>query len=593
MSRELRVAMAQVNPTVGDLKQNCEKIRTYIQRAQACGSHVVAFPELALCGYPPEDLLFKPHFIAANLSYLEQLIPCTSGIMAVVGFADREDGKVFNAAAVIANGRLVTTYHKILLPNYSVFDEKRYFVPGNTCPVVKLNNTLIGVTICEDIWDAYGPAREQALTGGASVLLNISASPYHQGKIQERRRMLSRRARSFQSTVCYVNLVGGQDELVFDGGSMICSPDGDIIRQGPEFAEDLIVADISADANPSTAGAPGHLKRREGRIPCSHLFVRATVKPSRNATPLASTTYTGTLGRIEGLYQALVMGTRDYVRKNNFTRVALGVSGGIDSALTAAIACDALGPSNVTGVAMPSRFSSAETQEDTVRIASSLGFELLVLPIEGIFKAYLGTLEDVFKGRPVDVAEENIQARIRGNLLMALSNKFGWLVLTTGNKSETSCGYCTLYGDMAGGFAVIKDVPKTTVYKLALHCNRSAKQERIPTTIIKRAPSAELREDQKDEDSLPPYPVLDSILSLYVEQDASATDIAECGFEPSVVNRVLRLVDQNDYKRRQSPPGIRITPKAFGRDRRIPITNRFCETLEQEHCQDTTKEDTR
>lgn len=535
---KMRIAQAQINTIVGDLKGNSEKIIRFIKEAKKSNADIVTFPELAVTGYPPEDLLFKPQFIKDNLAALAKIIPQTKGIVVLVGFVDKVGDKIYNACAVLANGKQIYTYHKILLPNYGVFDEKRYFTPGRECLVFKLGDLNFGVSICEDIWTENGPAAFVALEGGAEVLLNISASPYHAGKLNLRENVLSRIAKQTKTYIFYNNLVGGQDELVFDGASMVIGFKGEMLCLAKQFKEELLIFDLGVKAS--------HPKR-----------------------PIFK------LGQIEEIYQALVLGTRDYVLKNNFKKVTLGLSGGIDSALVAAIAKDAVGAGNVLGVTMPSKYTSSSTYADSKKLASNLGIELLEIPIGKVFNAYLDTLKSAFKGARPNIAEENLQARIRGNLLMALSNKFGYLVLTTGNKSETSTGYCTLYGDMAGGFAMIKDVPKTLVYKLADYLNKKEGAYVIPKSIIERAPSAELKPNQKDEDTLPPYSILDEIIKAYVEEDKSKEDILKSGIKKGLVGKAISLIDKNEYKRRQAPPGVKITPRAFGRDRRMPITNRY------------------
>jgi NAD+ synthase (glutamine-hydrolysing) len=568
----MRLALAQINPTVGDLAGNSARIAGAIAAARRLGADVVAFPELALSGYPPEDLLLKRSFLDHCRAWLDRTAAAAAGIVAIIGFPDGELRNVGNAAAVIADGRLVGVYRKALLPNYGVFDEVRYFKPGDGRQVFEILGATIGISICEDIWHRDGPPRVQAEEGGARLLINISASPYHAGKGGERALMLASRARDHGVTVAYVNLVGGQDELVFDGQSMVFAPDGRLVAEGPQFEEDLIVLDldIGGDRNPVPAGPTGASIRTTMVPPTGE---RTSAKPPLPARPPAAP-----LDRLAEIYRALVVGTRDYVRKNGFAKVVIGLSGGVDSALTACVAVDALGAGNVVGVAMPSPYSSPGSISDAQALAGNLGMELRQIAIGRILEAYLDELKPQFAGRPPDVAEENVQARIRGNLLMALSNKLGWLVLTTGNKSELAVGYCTLYGDMAGGFAVIKDIPKTLVYELARWRNGQSPLEAIPESVLTKEPSAELRPDQRDTDSLPPYSVLDPILHAYVEEDRGLNEIVGMGFARDVVERVIRMVDHNEYKRRQAAPGVKITPKAFGRDRRLPITNRYTES---------------
>ena len=566
--RRLRLGMAQINTTVGDFAGNTEKIVNSIGEARSLGVDLLTFPELAVCGYPPEDLLFKAQFVAENLRALKTVIEHSSGITIVIGFVDAGQD-IYNAAAVIHDGKLVDVYHKMLLPNYGVFDEKRYFHPGSKSPVYVVAGIGVGVNICEDIWYESGPAAAQAQSG-AEVIINISSSPYHFGKGDVREKMLAARACDNIAIVAYNNLIGGQDELVFDGGSLILDEKGQIIARGKQFAEDMIVADL--DLEP-VFRARLNDPRWSITSPSAQIMVsEITVAGSKPDLPKREIPVRGFPGEV---YHALVLGTHDYIAKNGFSKVVIGLSGGVDSAIVATIAVDALGKENVVGVAMPSRYSSPGSLSDAKLLAKNLGIKLLDIPIEKVFKAYLKTLEETFKGTGSGVAEENIQARIRGNFLMALSNKFGWLVLTTGNKSEYATGYTTLYGDMAGGFAVIKDVPKTMVYELVKYRNEQAGYDLIPRTVIEKPPSAELRPNQKDSDSLPPYEVLDPILTAYVEEDKSIEQIIAADFSEADVRRAARLVDASEYKRRQSPPGIKITLRAFGRDRRLPITNRF------------------
>ncbi len=572
--RRVRVALAQVNPTVGAVEANARLVVDWMERARALGCDVVAFPELVLTGYPPEDLLFKPAFIEANRRALGDVARQSRGITAVVGFVDKRDD-IFNAAAVLHDGAHVGTYHKQYLPNYGVFDENRYFQSGTESPVFALGETVIAANICEDIWYPTGPTTLQALAG-AELVITINGSPYHSGKAQYREKMLATRAADDLVCLAFVNMVGGQDELIFDGQSFIFSERGERIARGKAFEEDLVIADLDLD---EVFRARLHdSRRRKEKLRAGTPVRRIALPPlPERQRPKLPTHEIAVLEPVEEVYQALVLGTRDYVRKNGFSHVVLGLSGGIDSSLVAAIACDALGTANVTGVTMPSPFSSVGTRRDATRLAKNLGIEFLKLPITGVLKAYRRALAKPFKGLKEDVTEENLQARIRGNYLMALSNKFGWLVLTTGNKSEIGVGYTTLYGDMAGGFAVIKDVPKTLVYQLAEHANHRAGRELIPRPVFDRAPSAELRPGQTDQDTLPPYPVLDGILEAYVEGDQGLADIVARGFDAAMVKRVIGMVDRNEYKRRQGPIGIKITPRAFGKDWRLPIVNRFRE----------------
>jgi NAD+ synthase (glutamine-hydrolysing) len=565
--RTLRIAMAQINPTVGDLTGNRDRIIDTIGLARKAKADIVAFPELAVTGYPPEDLLLKPQFVQDNLRTLKDIQRAAKGITAVVGFVDKKD-LLYNAAAILHNGKLAYVYHKILLPNYGVFDEYRYFRPGHRYPLVTLKGVTLGVNICEDIWFKEGPTRSQALAG-AEVIININASPYHKGKGKERLKMLARRARENNVIVSYTNAVGGQDELVFDGQSMVIDGKGKLIASGNQFREELLITDIGVpDRNPGVSPARSQHFESIDRVVLSE-------RPAPGRKPLAGRKIIPSLPACEEVYRALVLGTRDYVRKTGFRSAVIGLSGGIDSSLVAAVAVDALGRENVVGVFMPSQFSSRESREDALGLAKNLGIKYLEVPIVQTFDAYLNTLRCEFSRTKQDVTEENLQARIRGNILMALSNKFGWLVLTTGNKSEMSVGYATLYGDMAGGFAVIKDVPKTLVYDVCRCINKLEGRTVIPKRVMTKAPTAELRPNQKDSDSLPVYPVLDPILKAYVEDDKAFRDILKMGFDRKTVEKVIRLVDSSEYKRRQAPPGIKITPRGLGKDRRFPITNRY------------------
>jgi NAD+ synthase (glutamine-hydrolysing) len=571
----LRIALCQLNLTVGDIAGNEEKILDGIDAARSEDAQLVLVPELGITGYPPEDLLLKEHFLLDARSALERIAGRTQEIVALVGFPELADD-VYNACGVLADGEVKAIYRKVYLPNYGVFDEQRYFQSGPGGATIELDDLVIGLTICEDIWEPGPPASEEALAG-ATLLVNISASPYHAGKGLEREQMLAQRARDNLAVVAFCGLVGGQDELVFDGHSLVVDHEGDVVARGGQFSEELLVATIDPDASrASRLRDPRHrpaLRRSQPRVPVL-ARLRLPAAPSGEATggriaPL--------LDPLAEVYGALVLGLRDYVSKNGFKHVVMGVSGGIDSALVATIAVDALGPEMVSIAVMPSPYSSEDTQRDARQLAANLGVEPLELPIEEAMHAYDDVLGAVFDGRPADLTEENLQARIRGNLLMALSNKFNWLVLTTGNKSEMAVGYSTLYGDTAGGFAVIKDCPKTLVYELARHRNELAtpREGPIPQAIIDRAPSAELRPDQRDEDSLPPYPVLDPILEGYIAGDLGREQLMLRGFDAEDVDRVIAMVDRAEYKRRQAPPGIKITTKAFGRDRRMPITNRY------------------
>jgi NAD+ synthase (glutamine-hydrolysing) len=572
--RTLRVALAQINTTVGDLHGNATKIVEWMGRARDAGADVVAFPELAIAGYPPEDLVLRRSFVADNIAALHEVARASQGITAIVGFVDANDDN-YNAAAVISDGRLVDVYHKQFLPNYGVFDEDRYFQRGTRSPVYVIAGIDVGVNICEDIWYPDGPTRDQA-HAGADVIININASPYHRGKGAFREGMISTRANDNAVVVCHVNAVGGQDELVFDGHSLICDETGALIARGAQFREDLLVHDIDVEGVLQTrVHDPRHRKERlalhDAGVPPK---IVVSERPYSEAKPAIADAIAPLLDPVAEVWEALVLGVRDYIGKTGFQTVLIGLSGGVDSSLVAAIAADALGPEHVVGVSMPSRFSSEHSKSDAYDVARRLGIRCLSVPIEGAFAASLEMLKESFADTQFGVAEENLQARIRGNILMSMSNKFGWMVLTTGNKSEMATGYSTLYGDMAGGFAVIKDVPKTLVYDLARHRNRSG-GEVIPRAVIDKPPSAELRPDQLDTDSLPPYAVLDPILKAYVEDDRSVEEIVAQGFDEALVQRVVKMVDRNEYKRRQAPPGIKITPRAFGRDRRLPIANRY------------------
>jgi NAD+ synthase (glutamine-hydrolysing) len=539
---------------------------------------IVTLPELAICGYPPEDLLFKPQFIQANLQSLQKIVEASQGITVVVGYVD-SDGDIYNAAALISDGKLIGTYHKMYLPNYGVFDENRYFRAGGECPVYVINGIGIGINICEDIWYEAGPATVQAYAG-AEVIINISASPYHAGKGESREKMIATRALDNVAIFAYNNLVGGQDELVFDGHSLLIDERGYLIARGKQFEEDFIVADLDIEAV-FRARLHDPRWRKEspllGKTGWHQTKTIVSQTPDHNQKPPIKLRHITALEPAAEVYQALVLGTRDYIHKNGFKKVVIGLSGGIDSAIVATIAVDALGKDNVIGISMPSRYSSTGSVTDTQKLTQNLGIKLKTISIEKPFQAYLETLTESFTGAKPDSAEENLQARVRGNLLMALSNKFGWLVLTTGNKSEMATGYTTLYGDMAGGFAVIKDVPKTLVYKITRYRNTQAGFDLIPAAIIDKPPSAELRPDQKDSDSLPVYEILDSILTAYVEDDKSVDQIVALGFDKAIVQKTAKLVDRSEYKRRQAPPGVKITSRAFGRDRRLPLTSLFKE----------------
>ena len=559
-SVSLRLALAQVNGLVGGFKANAEKVKSVCAKVRKMGADVVLFPELMVTGYPPEDLLLKEKFIEDCQKTLKKISSMTHGLTAVVGYAEKEAGKIYNSAALICDGKHVATARKMLLPNYGVFDEKRYFTEGEEPLRFSLKGAQIGLTICEDIWEESGPGK--SLSKHIDLLINISSSPYHKGKAQVRRQMIIKRAKAYKCPIAYVNLVGGQDELVFDGNSLVVGSDGGIIAQANSFEEEVLFFDITLSSKNSKAKARGI---RSVKAPASlSKIIKLKELPAHSYIEKSEE---------EEVYSALVLGTRDYIRKNGFSKVILGLSGGVDSSLTAAIAVDALGAANVVGVLMPSPHSSTGSINDSLELAKNLKIKTFTLPIVSAMKAYEYILQETFKDTEPGLAEENLQARIRGNLLMALSNKFGWMVLTTGNKSEFSMGYCTLYGDMAGGFAVIKDVPKVLVYKLSNWLNSD--KIIIPENVLNKEPSAELRPDQKDTDSLPPYELLDPVLLCYIEEDASLEEIKVAGLSKAETQRIARLVDLSEYKRRQGPPGIKITPKAFGKDRRLPITNRF------------------
>ena len=560
------MALAQVNPTVGDLSGNAALIKDYFARAVEGGADMVAFPELAITGYPPEDLLLKPSFVRQNLEILRDLAKTLKGPAAVIGFVDHDKaGRLYNAAAVVAGGRVRGVYHKEELPNYGVFDEKRYFAEGTGLPLFVIRGVQIGVTVCEDAWIGDGPVQGVA-RNGAEVVLNINASPYHRDKSFERQVLFRQRARDNKVFFLYVQTVGGQDELVFDGDSLTYAPDGRLLVRGAQFEEELVLVDIE-------------LPDKTRRIKKGAEVVQISKASARKKPPLPERHARRGMDRVEEVYSALQLGTRDYIRKNGFASVVMGLSGGIDSSLTAVIAADAIGAENVVGIAMPSEISSSESLEDAKELATNLGIQFDVLAIAGIQRAFMDALADPFAGTKPGLAEENLQARIRGTILMALSNKFGHLVLTTGNKSEMATGYSTLYGDMAGGFAVLKDVPKTLVYELSAWRN-SYGLAAIPDRVFTKPPSAELRLGQTDQDELPPYDELDPILSAYVEEDRSIREMIALGYDEKTVRKVVEMVDRSEYKRRQAPPGVKITARAFGKDRRLPITNRFRQPVE-------------
>jgi NAD+ synthase (glutamine-hydrolysing) len=573
VQRVIRIALAQVNTVVGDLEGNTRLITDWIGRARDQGADIVAFPELALTGYPPEDLVLKPGFVRDNIKQLGVVAKATKGISAVVGFVD-EEGDLFNAAAFLNEGEIKAVFHKVFLPNYGVFDEQRYFAPGHRCPIFELLGVRVGISVCEDCWYPSGPMALQA-HHGADLLININGSPYHSGKRAPREEMVAGRAADYGAFVAYVNQVGGQDELVFDGNSVIFGPHGDLLAHAASFREDMLMYDVDLDA---TAYHRPHEKihyEAEGaaRLELVVNEVLLSEPPAERPRPKIVPRIETPLDGAAEIYAAVVLGTGDYIRKQEFHKVVIGLSGGVDSALTAAVAADAIGPENVICVRMPSRYTSPESLEDAGLVAEALGTQLLDFPIEPAHRAFEEILAGVFEGTKPGVAEENLQPRIRMVVLHALSNKFGYIVLTTGNKSEIATGYTTLYGDMAGGFAVLKDIMKTTVYELCRY--RNSLGPAIPERILTKPPSAELKPGQKDQDSLPPYEELDPILEGYVEEDLTPEELVGAGHRPETVARVIQLVDRSEYKRRQSPPGVKITPRAFGRDRRMPITNRY------------------
>ena len=567
----LRIALAQINPTVGDLPGNVAKILAAYDQAEAFGCDIVAFPELSVTGYPPEDLVLKPGFVADNLAALEEVAAHTGRCTAVVGYvaADRD---IYNAAAVCVGGAVVGTYRKCLLPNYAVFDEARYFTPGDQSDPYELyviGGVKVGISICEDVWSPTGPLAHQA-AGGAELNININGSPYHAGKAHGRERMLATRAADASCALAYVNQVCGQDELVFDGGSMVFDAEGMLVARAALLAEELLITDLTIEPVYRKRLLDPRGRRTEEQIRLVHVSDEPV-----GALPLLPAQLTPLPDADAELYDALVLGTRDYVRKNGFTDVVIALSGGIDSTIVACIAVDALGADHVHGISMPSRYSSDHSKSDAADLAEKLGIDFRTIAIEPAFAALLQMYEPEFEGKPADLTEENLQSRIRGLTLMALSNKHGWMVLTTGNKSEMAVGYFTIYGDSVGGYGVIKDVLKTRVYDLCRYVNRRDGRETINESVITKPPSAELRPDQRDDQSLPPYEVLDPILALYVEDDRTAAEIVDMGHDEAIVRRICRLVDINEYKRRQCPPGVKVSTKAFGKDRRLPITNGY------------------
>jgi NAD+ synthase (glutamine-hydrolysing) len=598
MPRTLRLALAQVNTTVGDLEGNARLIREWVEKARAIGADIVAFPELAISGYPPEDLLLYPPFVAENEALLRDVAKNARGIVAIVGYAERDQGsspsvpqtspdgpvlmKLYNSAAVLAEGRVAHVYRKVYLPNYGVFDEKRYFTPGQQCSVLDLGGVKFGVNVCEDIWFSTGPSEVQC-AAGAELIITINGSPYEVGKEDTRTDLVRGVAGRNRAYAAYVNMVGGQDELVFDGGSMVAGPDGGLIAMSPLFEEDLLTVDLDLEWVRRTRQGKQQAAASEKELSRigEPLHRSLPPLPEHGKSPLPPPAVRK-MDRVESVYRALVTGTRDYMRKTGFQKALVGMSGGVDSSLVCAVAADALGPENVTGVAMPSRFSSEASFLDAAEVCRRLRVKLWTIPIEPAHSAFEQMLAGAFRDTAPNVAEENVQARIRGNVLMSLSNKFGWLVLTTGNKSEMATGYATLYGDMAGGYAVIKDVPKTLVYELCDWRNRAGPGAPIPQSVIDKAPTAELKPGQKDQDTLPPYPVLDRVLEMYIVKRLSPRQIieAEASFggeraDEATVRRVIKMVDRAEYKRRQAAPGVKITGLAFGRDRRLPIASRW------------------
>lgn len=569
----IRIALAQINPTVGDFAGNTQKINGFAAEAKAQQCDLVLFPELALCGYPPEDLLLRKAFVEANRRYLRDLAAANPGIPVVCGCVGSKAGKIFNAAAVIVDGKVIFSYSKIALPNYGVFDEKRYFTPGAEIPLIRLDRTLMGINICEDIWVTPGVTEKQAALG-AQIVLNISSSPYHMHKVEERIEMLRNRARSNHCYIGYINSVGGQDELVFDGASLVLDPEGNLIAKAAQFTEELLVVDIpEQDKSSGKRPVKAYVDVKSAGLPIVEIELPSTSTGKSRRSRRAKCA--DRLPEAEEVYQAVVLGVRDYIRKNGFRQAIIGLSGGIDSALTAAIAVEAIGAENVFTLYLPSRYSSELSLTAATRQAKLLGIRMETVSIDELFAKYSETLSAHFLDGKTGLTEENLQARIRGNILMAFSNKFGYLVLSTSNKSEAAVGYTTLYGDMVGGFAVLKDIPKTLVYAICRHLNQTRGREIIAQEIIDRPPTAELKDNQLDSDSLPPYEILDEILRLYVELDWNERDIIAAGFDRKTVEKVIRMVGTAEYKRRQSAPGVKITPRAFGKDRRWPITNKF------------------
>jgi len=574
---KVRLALAQLNPVVGEVFKNAEKTFEYIEKAEKNKADLILFPELFVTGYPPEDLILKPSFLKATNEALEKIVNFTRNkkVVVVVGFAELKDD-IYNSAAIIQDGKLLGTYQKMHLPNYSVFDERRYFFPGRTSKVIKMGNVNIGLTICEDIWNPGEPISSLVFNGNSQLIVNISASPFYVGKRNLRENYLSMKAYEYHCAFAYLNMVGGQDEVVFDGSSFVVNADGKVISRLKSFEEDFEVFDIELQNNLRT-------NLHESRLREARLLKNENSKIEIITSQIPREKSETVLPRVEKpieefeeeLFKASVLGVRDYIQKNGFEKVLIGLSGGIDSSLVACIATEALGKDNVYGVLMPSQYTSSESIEDAQQLADNLGIKTYTVPIKDIYYSYLNELKDIFKGLEPNEAEENIQARIRGNILMALSNKFNWLVLTTGNKSEMSVGYATLYGDMAGGFAVIKDIFKTAVYKIARWYNNNKRRMVIPERVFTKPPTAELKPGQTDQDKLPPYEILDEILKLYIEEDYGLEEIIEKGYEKQLVERVIKMVNSSEYKRRQAPPGIKVSKRSLGKDWRMPITKKF------------------
>lgn len=569
----IRIGLGQINSIVGGMDENVEKILRYVEEAEENNVQLLVFPELSICGYPPEDLVLRLDFLQANVRAVERLAQSTTqkDLVLIVGFVDFKDD-VYNAAAIIHRGRIKAVYRKSILPNYGVFDEFRYFARGHKPLVLNVDGIRIGLTICEDIWVPEGPMSAEVIGGSANLIINISASPFETGKPRVREEMVGVRARDYRVPVVYTNLVGGQDELVFDGHSFVVDHTGKVISRARGFEEDLLIVDLHLE---EAVLAKLHEPRRrqvEGTQECEIVDIEGALKPPED---LIKTRVEPLKDDLDGTLEALILAVKDYVRKNGFQKVVLGLSGGIDSSLTASIATLALGPENVKGVLMPSRYTSKESIDDALALGKNLGIQTLTIPIEKAFQAFLETLEEIFKDLPHDTTEENLQARIRGNILMALSNKFGWLVLVPGNKSEMSVGYATLYGDMAGGFAVIKDIYKTDVYKLANLVNRRFPKPVIPERVFKKPPTAELRPGQTDQEKLPPYEILDDILRMYIDEDKPIDFIVNEGYDRDLVKSVIKMVKNSEYKRRQAAPGVKVSPRAFGKERRLPITNHY------------------